>query len=195
MGAAALPLLIVGAGVQAYGQMQAGRAASAADRYNAGVANANASIQDQNATWAAHEGEAKAGISQQKTRAQVAGIKADQSASGVDVNSSSFQNVRTSAAEIGALDSATIRSNAARQAYGYETEAASSRAESGMYTAKAKSDKRAGNIAAAGTLLGAGSKAGGMMGGGGDIGSAGSSPWGKVLSDKSITNVGGTTYA
>jgi hypothetical protein len=44
-------------------------------------------------------------------------------ASGVDINSGSAADVQANTATIGALDEATIRNNAAREAFGYTTQA------------------------------------------------------------------------
>ncbi len=59
-----------------------------------------------------------------KTRGQVGAIEASQAASNITVGSGSAVDVRSSAAEMGELDALTIRSNAEKQAYGYQTQAA-----------------------------------------------------------------------
>lgn len=74
-----------------------------------------------NADLSAAVGEAKSTQFGMKTAAQLGTIKAKQGASGVDVHSKSFTDVRESAREMGMLDALTIRSDAAREAYGYRT--------------------------------------------------------------------------
>ena len=137
-----------------FGAIQQGRAASASANYNAQVAANNAKIAQQNATWAGQAGEAQAAASEAKTRAAVGATQAAQGASGVDVNSGSASDVRASQAEIGMLDALTIRSNAARQAYGYQTQSASDTAQSKLDKSQAKNDSTAGLIGGGATLLG-----------------------------------------
>lgn len=144
---------IVGLAGSAFGAIQGGRAQAASDKYAASVAANNAQIARDNATRTAQEGDANAEKKQLETRAKLGGLLADQGASGVDVNSGSAVDVRSSAAETGALDALTIRSNAARQAYGYQTDAAGFDAESSMKNAAAKDDSTAGLIKSGSTFL------------------------------------------
>lgn len=143
-----------GAQIAAQGDLMAGRAASQADIFNAGVAATNATIAEQNASIASQGGNEQVGISGAKTRADVASIKASQANSGVDVNSGSAVNVRSSAAATGMLDALTIRANAAKAAYGYQTEAAGFKAQSALDKSQAKYDTTAANLRAKGTILG-----------------------------------------
>lgn len=136
------------------GAIQQGNAASAASAYNAQMAANNAKIATQNAAFTAAEGEANSAQEQAKTRATVAATLANQGASGVDVNTGSAVDVRASESKLGMLNAMTIRSNAARQAYGYQTEAASDRAQSNVYKSQAKNDKTAGYLNAGATVLG-----------------------------------------
>lgn len=145
---------IAGAGIGALGAIQQGKAASASANYNAAVAANNAVLAKQNASFASQEGAAQAEAQSMKTRAEVGAIKANQGAAGVDVNSGSSLDVRSSAAETGELNALTIRSNAARQAYGYQTEATSATAQSQLDTAQAGFDTTAADIGASSTFLG-----------------------------------------
>lgn len=52
-------------------------------------------------------------------------IKAAEAAGNVDVNSGSAVDVQSSAAALGELNAITIRGNAAKEAYGYETQSTS----------------------------------------------------------------------
>lgn len=136
------------------GSLISGNAKSESAKYNAAVAANNATIASQNATRAAQAGEAQAAMSQQKTRATVGAIKASQAASGIDVNQGSAVDVRSSAAELGELDAITIRSNAARTAYGYQTQSASDTAQSNLDKFTAENDETASEIGAGTTVLG-----------------------------------------
>lgn len=144
---------IYGARTAAKGDVAAGAAAAQADVYNAGVAGANADIAAQNEAWAAQAGNVDVGIQQMKNRADAGALKVNQAASGVDINSGSAVNVRASQAATGMLDALTIRSNAAKAAYGYETEVASDKAQAELYKKQAVYDVTAGNQKAKATIL------------------------------------------
>ncbi len=144
----------ISGGIRAFGAMQQGEAEAQAATYNAQVAQQNAQIQQRNATWAAQAGEAQAAAQEQKTRAQVGAIRAAEAADNVDVNSGSTVDVRSSAAELGELSALNIRSNAAKQAYGYQTQSWSDEAQANLDQADAAYARQAGEIGAAGDLLG-----------------------------------------
>lgn len=138
----------------AIGSISKGMSESNAASYNAQVSTNNAKIAKQNASYAAQEGEQREAMQQQKTRAEVAAIKANQAASGVDVNSGSALDVRSSAAETGQLNAITLKSNAIRQAYGFQTEATNDMAQASLDKSEAKSDMLGGIIGGATTFLG-----------------------------------------
>jgi hypothetical protein len=133
--------------------MQQASAQKAAANYQAEVATGNQQIATQNANYAAAEGEEQAAQKQQQTRAQEGAILAGQASSGVDVNSPTATGVRASQAELGALDAQTIRANAARQAYGYTTQATNFGNEAQAETATGENAMTGGEIGAAGSLL------------------------------------------
>ena len=130
---------LAGTGISALGQMQQGKAASAAAKYNATMAT-------QNANLAGQVGEQNVANEQMKTRAQAGAIMANEAAKGVDVNSGSAVGVHSSAAALGELNALTIRSQAAQQAYGYQSQAA-------IDKSTAANDTTAGDINAAGTAF------------------------------------------
>lgn len=143
----------IGTGLSALGSIQQGRAQSASANYNAQVQANNAQLEEQKATLAGQEGAANTAIEQQKTRAQVGAIKTAQAANGVNINTGSAVDVRSSAAELGELNALTVRSNAVKEAYGYKTQAASDTAQSQLDKQQAKYDSTAGYITAGSTLL------------------------------------------
>lgn len=159
---------LIGIGTQLFGANQAatgakaaGTAAAQSDLFNASIAGVNAQIASRNASFAAAGGEAEAGISEAKTRALVGGTLANQGASGVRTDSGSAVNVRASEAETGMLDALTIRAEAAKKAYGYQTEVVGEKTKQAMLTQQAAQDVKAGTVKAQGTLLaGIGSAAG-----------------------------------
>lgn len=149
----ALGIGAVGAGVSAYGTYEKGQADSAAATYQSQVAANNAAIDRQNIALTEASGAAKEATQGMKTAAAVGSIKAGQGASGIDVNTGSAANVRSAAGKLGALDALTIRSNTAREAYGYEVQETSDTANSQLLQSEASQAKTAGDIGALGTFL------------------------------------------
>ncbi len=150
---------VASGGVSAYGQMAAARAQSQALDYNAQIQDRNVEIAEQNATWAAQEGDQAVSQSQMKTRALYGATKANQGASGVRLDSGSDVEVRASEVQTGMQDALTIRSNAARKAYGFETQAAGAEAQAQLDRAQSKNAITSGTISAGGTILGSLAKA------------------------------------
>lgn len=142
------------------GAGQGAGANSAYAAYNAQVAANNQLIAQENSRLASAAGNQQATIEGQKTRAAVGGIKAQQAASGIDVNRGSAVDVRSSAAELGELNALTVRSNAARQAYGYDVQAASAGGQAGLDSAMAGNAANAGRINQISSLLAGASSAG-----------------------------------
>lgn len=146
-----------GAATSVAGQLQQASAAQASAKYQSQVAAGNQAIATQNAEFASAEGEQQAAVQEQKTRAQEGSILAGQASSGVDVNSPTASGVRASANVIGAEDAQTIRSNAARQAYGFETQSTNFGNQASADIAAGQNDITSGDIGAgAGLLNGAG---------------------------------------
>ncbi|MFS6760683.1 hypothetical protein WHJ69_14435, partial [Staphylococcus aureus] len=134
-----LSILTAGAaGLAAMGQIQQAQAAKASANYNAAVQENNAQIAQQNATLEGQQGAANAEQEQMKTRANVGAIKAGQAASGINVNSGSAVDVQSGAADTGMLNAITVRSNAARQAYGDQTQAANATGQSALDKAQGR---------------------------------------------------------
>lgn len=143
-----------GAGIGAFGAEYTAGAKSKALQYQASVAQMNAAIAQQNAKWATQAGEVKAQEAGMQGAARLSQTKAIQSASGLNVNTGSAVDIRASEADLGKFNESTIRSNAAREAYGYRAQAAGDVAQAGLDTAAARTTKTAGDISAAGSLLG-----------------------------------------
>ena len=154
MGAALIPLAVgnaIAGGIGAYAQ---GHAASQAANYNAAMAIQNANIQKQNATIAGQSGSQQAGMQSLKTRATMGSERANEGASGVNVNSGSAIDTQASTHEIGMMDALQIRTNAAREAHGYRVKAVNEEAQSDLDKYQAKYDETAGQLNAGTTLLG-----------------------------------------
>jgi hypothetical protein len=140
--------------VKGVGAIQQGNAAAGAATYNANVAAQNSQLLTTEANLTGAVGAQNVAASEQATRAKIGATQANQGASGINVNSGSSVDVRKSEAEVGMYNALNIRSQAARQAYGYTTEAAHQMGESALQTSAAKSDKTAGLISAFGDVLG-----------------------------------------
>lgn len=151
---------IVSGVVGAVGSIMQGQSQSEMYNYQAQVERNNAQIAKQNAVFATEIGESQATQQGMKTRAIVGAEKAGQAASGIDVNTGSAVDVRASTAQLGELNALTIRSNAARQAYGYQVQSTSDIAQADLDTFAASNAKTAGYFGAVGSLLGAAASAG-----------------------------------
>lgn len=141
-------------------EAQAG-ALSAKGNYDAAVATGNANIATLQGKFATENGDieavnarTQAGVMQGKQRAAFG-------AQGIDVNSGSASATQANTAGMGALDAMTIKNNAWKQAWGYQTQATN-------YTAQSAFDKLSGETAAGSTLLTGGLQflQGGMKAGG-----------------------------
>lgn len=149
LGASALGGVVSAGGAIAGGQSQA-----AMYQYQAGVAQMNQQIMKQNADWAVASGEVSAQEKGMETRYKIGETIAQQGAGGLAIGSGSQGRVVDSERQLGQYDEALIRSNAARQAYGYEVEAAKFGAESQLDTMAASTSRTSGYLKAFGSLLG-----------------------------------------
>ncbi len=145
---------IAGGVTSAGGALAKGSADSSMYGYQSGVAKMNADIAQQNAAYSVEAGGSAAYQSGVKTGEIVGQQKANQGASGVDVNSGSPAGIRSTTTALGQIDQNTIRTNYAKRAYGYEVEAASKDAESTADLVAGSNAQKAGFISAAGSILG-----------------------------------------
>lgn len=140
--------------LSAFGAYKQGQSTSAMYGYQAGMATLNSKIALQNADYASQQGEQQAVIEGRKGAQQLGAIKANQGASGLDVNSGSTVQVQQSQRQTTQLDTQQIRSNAAKTAYDFQTQSAEDVAQAGMYTAAASNANTAGDIGALTSLVG-----------------------------------------
>lgn len=151
---ASVAATVIAAGVTAYGEVQSSEATSAADKYTAQIAANNAIIATQSANYAGAAGTAQAEQAGLQSRAKLGAIVANEGASGVDINSGSNLQVQSSARQLGELNAITIRSNAARTAYGYQVQGANDTAQSNLDTFSAGQAETAGDIGATSSVIG-----------------------------------------
>lgn len=133
-------IAVVGAGVSAASSISSAH-------YQAAVARNNQTIAKQNADFARQKGQAEEQAKRQQT-AQVQGTaRAIAGASGLDPNTDDPLRTTQDVARLGELDALTIRSNASREAYGYES-------QSRGFGAQADMDIGAGNLDAFSSIMG-----------------------------------------
>lgn len=166
-------LLITGAvaaGVSAYGQVRAGDASRRAGEREQEAANSQADLQDYNAEIAdlqAADAIARGVEEEQRYRTSVRGIIGSQRAAfaggNIDVGFGSALDVQEDAAYLGELDALQIRTNAAREAWGYKVQAEDLRRRGTITRREGRNLREAGRegqtqqrIGALGTVLGAG---------------------------------------
>jgi hypothetical protein len=125
-----LAISAASAGASAIGSVKAGNASKRAGQAEADVANSQADLSLANADLAdqqAADAEARGAVAENEYRTQVRGLIGSQragfAANGVDVGFGSSVDVQADAARLGELDALTIRSNAAREAWGYKVQA------------------------------------------------------------------------
>ena len=153
--AVALGATIAGGATAAFGSLMGGEAQKSMYQYQAGIARMNNQIAQQNANYAVQKGEMQAERSGMKTAQEIGQIRAGQAASGLDVNRGSTVNVRTSQQEVGDYDQAILRSNAAREAYGYKVQGLMDTSQATLDEFAGKYSKEAGQIGAVSSILGA----------------------------------------
>ncbi len=143
---AAIPFVLMGAQGLAGAQQSkaAGEASVAANEANAGFAT-------RNANEALKTGAFESDRQRLQTAAAIGTQRAGFAANGVDVNSGSAANVQDDTAALGELDALTISNNAAKEAWGYQTQAQQS-------LLAAKNAKKSAQSSMFGSLLSAGAQ-------------------------------------
>lgn len=125
-----LGLALGGAGLNAVGTIKSGNAQKRAGEKAQDAANSQAELADVNASIAdlqAQDAIARGTDEEQRFRSLVRGAIASQrvgfAAGNIDVSTGSAVDVQADAAVLGELDALTIRTNAAREAWGYKVQA------------------------------------------------------------------------
>lgn len=147
MGMLAVALPLVGGIVSGIG-------ASENANYQAQVAQNNAITAQRQAALSAEMGDAKAAQSGMKTAQTVGKAKAALGAAGVETNSGSAADVTSGIEAAGLTDAQTIRSDAARQTWGYQVQQSNDLAQSQL-------DKQTGQFGEMSSFLGGASSAAG----------------------------------
>ena len=155
---AALALSGISSLFGASGAREQGQATQQADMFKAMMAISNAQTEQQNAAWSMAAGDVAASNRGLRGRFQVGGQKVSFASTqgggeGVDVNGKSVQDVLAGTGMATMQDSLTIRSNAAKEAYGHQVAAQSDEAQAMMDQMAGKNAQRAGEMSADTSLL------------------------------------------
>ena len=170
--------LQAGGGVAgAIGSISGGISQQQMYNYQAGIARLNAQIAEQNATYAEQVGENQAQRYGLQAQNRLGRIKVAQASSGLDVNTGSSAQVRSSQRLLSQMDLATIRSDAAKTAYNYRVQGVQFGAQANLDTIAGQNARISGLIGADSSIVGAASSITGtylrgaqlgMFGGGGN---------------------------
>ena len=113
MGAAAAPIMIAStvaqAGMQAYGQHQAGKAAKRQGQYEARILEFNAGLAESQASDALARGREVESLARTDTKRLIGSQRTALAAQGIEVGSGSAVDVQADAAALGEQDALTIR--------------------------------------------------------------------------------------
>jgi hypothetical protein len=145
---------VAGGATGAFGSLFQGQSQSNMYKYQAGVAQVNAAVAKQDATYATEAGEVEATNAGMRTRSEVGSTRAGMAAGNVDINSGSGARVVASETEIGQENEATIRANAAKRAYGFNVKGAEDVAQAGAYDVAATTSLESGDIGAISSVIG-----------------------------------------
>ena len=159
--AVALAATVAATAISAYGSMQQGKAAKAQGRYQQQVM-ANNQILAQRAAKDARERGKRAEFEQNlKTRQLIGRQQAVLAGNGVLVGQDTALDITTDTAEAGKYDALTIRSNAEREALGYEAQGVNFENQGNLARMGGDATARAGNMAALGSVVGGASSVAG----------------------------------
>lgn len=147
-------LAIIAGAAQAGGAILGGISEQGAANAQSQIAKSNAEIARNNAELTSQAGETQASNLGFKNRAQMGAIKAGQASSGIDISSKSARDVRDSQQALGLLDTQTLRSNAAREAFGYKVKEREFRNEAKLATNRGKAAMIGAALSAASSLAG-----------------------------------------
>jgi hypothetical protein len=153
-------MLIAGMALSAYSSYKQGKAAKAAGKAQRAVAEGSATLSEYNAAVSQLQAQdaVERGVEQEgRFRAQVRGVVGAQRAgfagANIDVSSGSAADVQADAAFLGELDALTIRTNAAREAWGYQVQAVDLRERARISRKEGVAFERAGNAAGTAAYL------------------------------------------
>lgn len=150
---ASLALTAAGTYVAIQGQQAAGKAAQAQGDYQATVGRNNAVLAQRAADDARARGEVAAANSAMKTNQLIGRQRATLANNGVDVSDGSALDIVGDTSALGTLDQSTLRSNANREALGYEAQGVNFNANAQLAELSGANARSAADTASFGTAL------------------------------------------
>lgn len=152
--AVAIASTVVAGAVQAYGQVQAGRAEQDRQEYIAAVERNNAIRADFLAEDALDRGGVEEANERLRGRILIGQIRAQLAASGQTVGEGTALQLVADQSAVNEQDARTVRNNAEREAQEFRLRATDFRRQGELSTAAASNARTAGRIGAFGTLIG-----------------------------------------
>jgi len=162
LGVSGLGTTFLGGLTKAFGDIFSGISQKQMYDYQAGVAKLNQQISEQNALYSEQVGELQAGRYGMEAAQRLGGIRAAQASHGLDIRSGSAAQVQSSQKLVSAMDMATIRSEAAKTAYGYRVQGVQFGAQASLDTMAGKNAMSAGMVGAESSILGGASSVAGQ---------------------------------
>jgi hypothetical protein len=157
MGATASIISVISTGAQiGFGfeqRQQNAQAASLRGRFENDVAERNAQLAEKQGQDALNIGNLEENRQRDVTGQEIASGRTSTAAQNVDVSSGSAAAVRASQQLVGEVDALTIRNNAAREAWGYDVEAANQRMQGRLALLAGENDAAAERASSVSTLL------------------------------------------
>jgi hypothetical protein len=140
MGSIMMGMQVAGAVTSAQGAAQQSQATKAAYEYQSAVSSNNAQL----AQWQAQDALQRGAQAEQQQRLKTAQLKGSQrarlAANGVALDEGSALNVLQDTDYMGGQDAMTIRDNAAREAWGYRTQAGNYASDASMLQSRADAE-------------------------------------------------------
>lgn len=155
MAVASLVGTAIGGGIQAYGAYQGGKAQQSMFNYQSRVAQINAQNAQTQANVEQQTGDIRAQQSGLRTAQRVGLTRAGMAAGGLDLGSGSAKSVVGSEEEVGQFEQASIRNDAARRAFGYQTAAFGDISQANVDIAAGQGARQAADINVGTSVLGA----------------------------------------
>jgi hypothetical protein len=134
---ASLAAAVGGTALSVAGQSQQAAAQAGAANYQAQVARNAQIVAGYNAANALKAGQIQEDQQRQKTGLMIGAQRAALAAQGGDITSGSAVDIIGDTGRAGEMDALTIRSNAARQSWGFQVAGANAGAQSGLYSTQA----------------------------------------------------------
>lgn len=156
-----LAMMAISAVTSAAAAKQKGDAEAASAQYQAAVARNNEIVAKQNATYALQKGAAAEENKRMQMGQLIGQEKAKMGASGLQVESESGLRLYSDTAQLGTLDALTIRNNAAREAYGWESQGVNYASEAKLDEMRMRNAEEAGTMGAFSSIIGGASSVAG----------------------------------